>query len=208
MQINTDQNCGIDPDVDQYWSMPITTKINRLWSALRSISNQCQDFDWYWLPFISIGHWSRESWSTVYHHVLSWPEGVIRVLQCVDQHWSGNRRGSGSSEEKLDPGRGNGFIILIITQLLYSKGSFGTCALYGYILKRESGGETYFLLVIKSEFKWNKSNLQWNPIFFYFLKSESKIFETTHHLSQFIKTTTIFPHYFLKSHFLKQRKNK
>ena len=42
MPINANQNCGIDTNADQFRSMPIN------WSALRGISDQCQDFDRHW----------------------------------------------------------------------------------------------------------------------------------------------------------------
>ncbi len=42
MQINADQNCGIDPNAEQYLSLPINSSQFQL---ELSISDQCQDFD-------------------------------------------------------------------------------------------------------------------------------------------------------------------
>ena len=86
--VNTDQNCGIDPDANQYRSSLtnadqflsisinarsrgcFTDALIQHWSALRGIDRQWlivsgisyQGFDPHWSALIGIGHWSRESW--------------------------------------------------------------------------------------------------------------------------------------------------
>ncbi len=52
MPINADQNCGIDPNADQFRSLIGNDRyqsiIHRQWPALRGMSNQCQEFNWNW----------------------------------------------------------------------------------------------------------------------------------------------------------------